>query len=124
MGRTKTNKPGEASSGAQDKVALGERRNFLEASLAATLTEYTQRFNDILNAVLDIKTTLEHKIDALRINMGHLREDHKKLKERIEAAETTVSNMRLLVADATSHIKALQKEVIQLRQHVDQEGRS
>ncbi|KAJ1127336.1 hypothetical protein NDU88_005739 [Pleurodeles waltl] len=64
----------ETSSGMHKLVNSGERRNSPDASLAATLAEHSQRFNDI-------KDTLEPKIEALCIDMGHLREDHKKLKD-------------------------------------------
>ncbi|KAJ1209425.1 hypothetical protein NDU88_004803 [Pleurodeles waltl] len=114
MGHNKTDRPLGTGSRALEEVALGEHRSPPNASLAATLAEHSQRFNDILSAVLDIKTTLEPKIDVLRMDMGHLQEDHKKLKEREEATETTVSDMRPSVADATSHSRALQKEVSQL----------
>ncbi|KAJ1154244.1 hypothetical protein NDU88_006998 [Pleurodeles waltl] len=43
--------------------------------------------------------------------MGHLREDHKKFKERVEATENTVSDMHPSVAKAASHISALQKQI-------------
>ncbi|KAJ1195666.1 hypothetical protein NDU88_004934 [Pleurodeles waltl] len=61
-----------------EELMLGERKGSRDYSLAITLVEHTQKCKDILNAVLDIKTTLEPKIDALRIDIGHLREDHKK----------------------------------------------
>ncbi|KAJ1189688.1 hypothetical protein NDU88_006430 [Pleurodeles waltl] len=61
----------------------------------------------------DIKSTLEPKIDALRIDIGHLREDRKKLKDRVETTEKTESEMHLKVADATTHINDLQKEQLQ-----------
>ncbi|KAJ1141427.1 hypothetical protein NDU88_007760 [Pleurodeles waltl] len=79
----------------------------------------------ILNAVQSIKSTLEPKIDALRIDMDHLREDLKKLKERVATTESTVSELRPSLADATMHIKDLQKEALHLQQRLeDQEGRS
>ncbi|KAJ1123301.1 hypothetical protein NDU88_001772 [Pleurodeles waltl] len=55
-------------------------------SLKSTLTAHSSRFDEILAAVFDIKAMLEPKIDALKIDMGLLREDHKKLKERAENA--------------------------------------
>ncbi|KAJ1215946.1 hypothetical protein NDU88_003552 [Pleurodeles waltl] len=55
--------------------------------MSAILASHTQKFDDILNAVQSIKSTLEHKIDALCIDMGHMREEHKKLKDRVASAE-------------------------------------
>ncbi|KAJ1163227.1 hypothetical protein NDU88_003690 [Pleurodeles waltl] len=77
MDRYRTDKPGATGSETLELVAPGEHRNSPDASLVVPLAEHSQRFNDILSAVLDIKTTLEPKIDTLRIDMGHLREDHK-----------------------------------------------
>ncbi|KAJ1081915.1 hypothetical protein NDU88_002087 [Pleurodeles waltl] len=121
MGRNRTEKPGATGLGTCKLVEPGERRNSTDTSLAATLAEHSQRFNDILSAVLDIKATLEPKVDALRIDMVHLREDHKKLKDRLEATENTVSDMPPSMTDATSQIRALQKEALHLRVE-DQEG--
>ncbi|KAJ1185073.1 hypothetical protein NDU88_001868 [Pleurodeles waltl] len=112
----------EDTANTKEDDTLEEHRRPPPAFLVATLAEHSQRFNEILSAVLEIKTTLEPKIDALRIDMGHMREDHKKVKEQVEA---TGSTLRPTVEDAISHIRALQKEVTQLQQRVeDQEGRS
>ncbi|KAJ1106181.1 hypothetical protein NDU88_003584 [Pleurodeles waltl] len=76
-------------------------------------------------AAVKPETTLEPKMDALRIDIGHLREEHKKLKERVNAPKNTVSDLHPSVADAASDISDLQKEVTRLRQRIeDQEGRS
>ncbi|KAJ1184911.1 hypothetical protein NDU88_001708 [Pleurodeles waltl] len=93
MGGNRTYKPRATGSGTRKLVELGERRNSLDASLATTLAKHSQRFNDILSAVLDINVTLEPKIGALRTDMGHLLEAHKKLKDRVEATENAVSDM-------------------------------
>ncbi|KAJ1101343.1 hypothetical protein NDU88_006412 [Pleurodeles waltl] len=93
----------------------GENMRSLPEPLAVTLAEHSQRSDEILNVVLDIKTTLEPKIAALQIDMGCMREDHKKLKERVEAMESTVASLRPTISDATTHIRALQREVAQLR---------
>ncbi|KAJ1165565.1 hypothetical protein NDU88_005986 [Pleurodeles waltl] len=55
--------------------------------VSAILAAHTQKFDDILSAIQSIKSTLEPKIDALCIDMGHLREEHKKLKDRVASAE-------------------------------------
>ncbi|KAJ1138530.1 hypothetical protein NDU88_004911 [Pleurodeles waltl] len=109
MGRTKADKPGATGTGAQEEVTLGERRGSQDALLVATLAEHTQKFKDRLNAVLDIKTTLESEIDALRINIGYLCKDQKKLKDRVKATKNTVPDMRPTVADTATHINDLKK---------------
>ncbi|KAJ1115482.1 hypothetical protein NDU88_003706 [Pleurodeles waltl] len=114
MGHNRTDKSGATGSVAHELVEMEERMNSSDISLAATLAEHFQKFNDILNAVIDIKATLELKIDSLRIDMGHLREYHKKLKERVEATENAIPDMQPLVSDATSNISALQKEKLHL----------
>ncbi|KAJ1201084.1 hypothetical protein NDU88_004900 [Pleurodeles waltl] len=77
---------------------VGGRGGDPDASLATILAEHTQKFNDILNAVQDIKCTLEPKNNALRIDIGHLRKYHKKLKDCVESTENTVSEMCPTVA--------------------------
>ncbi|KAJ1080032.1 hypothetical protein NDU88_000254 [Pleurodeles waltl] len=72
--------------------------------------------------VLDIKTTLEPKIDILRNDMGLMREDHKKLKARVESTESSLACLRPSVAYATARIRALQKEVAYLRWRADDQA--
>ncbi|KAJ1093293.1 hypothetical protein NDU88_006398 [Pleurodeles waltl] len=105
MGRTKQERPTMGAPGTQGCGVTGELMRSLPEPLEVTLVEHSQRVDEILNAVLDIKTTLEPKIDALRIDMGHMREDHKKLKEQVEATEFTMASLRPMVSDATSHIR-------------------
>ncbi|KAJ1175065.1 hypothetical protein NDU88_000356 [Pleurodeles waltl] len=63
--------------GTQGCGVTGENMRSPPEPLVVTLAEHSQRFDEILNTVLDIKATLEPKTDALRIDMGHMREDHK-----------------------------------------------
>ncbi|KAJ1164061.1 hypothetical protein NDU88_004508 [Pleurodeles waltl] len=63
MSCIKMDKPGATATGVEEAM-LGERKGSQDPSLVTTLAEHTQKFKDILNAVLDIKTTLEPKIDA------------------------------------------------------------
>ncbi|KAJ1137952.1 hypothetical protein NDU88_004346 [Pleurodeles waltl] len=112
----------------QDPRVQGERGVLgapPDSLVTAILGTHTHKFEDILNAVQSIKATLEPKIDALHIDVGHLREEHKKLKERVTSAEGTISELCSSLETATNHIKDLQKEVLHLRQRLeDQEGRS
>ncbi|KAJ1179269.1 hypothetical protein NDU88_004503 [Pleurodeles waltl] len=94
-------------------------------SLENMLATHSCRFDEILLGVLDIKTSLEPKIDTLRIDMVLLREDHKKLKECIESTDSTLASFRPMVSDTSAHIKALEDEVDYLRKCADdQEGMS
>ncbi|KAJ1207929.1 hypothetical protein NDU88_003319 [Pleurodeles waltl] len=52
-----------------------------DPSVPATSAAHTQKFDNILNAVRSIKSTLEPKINALHIDVGHLCEEHKKLND-------------------------------------------
>ncbi|KAJ1185322.1 hypothetical protein NDU88_002116 [Pleurodeles waltl] len=82
-------------------------------------------FDDILHAVQSVKSTLDPKIDALCIGMGHLREEDKRLKERVASAEGEVAELRPPLAAATQHVTDLQREVLRLHQWLeDQEGRA
>ncbi|KAJ1140244.1 hypothetical protein NDU88_006601 [Pleurodeles waltl] len=74
-----------------------------DTSVAAILAANTQTFEDLLNAVQSIKSTPEPKIDALRIDMGHLWEEHKKLKDRVATTQSTVSELRPSLANTTMH---------------------
>ncbi|KAJ1105293.1 hypothetical protein NDU88_002701 [Pleurodeles waltl] len=115
-GRTKSDRPGMAGPGTRISVIQREPGASLDISVAAILAAHTQKFEGILNAVQSIKSTLEPKIDALRIDVGQLREALKKLKDRAATTKSTVSELRPSLANATKHIKDLQKEVLQLHQ--------
>ncbi|KAJ1164115.1 hypothetical protein NDU88_004561 [Pleurodeles waltl] len=67
----------------------------------------SHKSDEILAAVLDIQTNLELKIDALTIFMDLLREDHRKLKERVKNTETTLAFIIPMVSVTNAHIKAL-----------------
>ncbi|KAJ1138201.1 hypothetical protein NDU88_004592 [Pleurodeles waltl] len=116
MGRTKSDRPGMSGPGVHKRTAPKEPGVSPDALVATILATLHKKFNDILNAVQNIKSTLEPKIDALRIDIGHLREDHKKLKDHVATTEKTVSELRLTMVDATRHLKDLQKDVLHLRQ--------
>ncbi|KAJ1185575.1 hypothetical protein NDU88_002367 [Pleurodeles waltl] len=70
-----------------------------DLSVSDILAAHTQKFDDILRAVQSIKSTLEPKIDALCIDMGHLREEHKKLKERVTSMEESVDLLDVVLPD-------------------------
>ncbi|KAJ1096935.1 hypothetical protein NDU88_002065 [Pleurodeles waltl] len=125
MGRTKSDRPGMAGLGLRMTVAQREPGASPYTLVATILAAHAQKFEDILNAVQSIKSTLEPKIDALHIDVGHLREEHNKLKDRTVTTESTVSELCPLLANPTKHIKDLQKEVLHLHQRLeDKERRS
>ncbi|KAJ1127335.1 hypothetical protein NDU88_005738 [Pleurodeles waltl] len=69
------------TSGAKRGGTEGKRLRPLDETLGNMLTAQSRRSDEILIALVDIKTTLEPKIETLQIEMGLMREDHKKLKE-------------------------------------------
>ncbi|KAJ1206423.1 hypothetical protein NDU88_001828 [Pleurodeles waltl] len=81
-----------------------------DLSVPAILGAHTQKFDDILRALQSVKSTLEPKIDALCIDMGNLREEHKKLKKRVTSMEGGVAEMRPPIATTTQHVRDLQRE--------------
>ncbi|KAJ1127742.1 hypothetical protein NDU88_006135 [Pleurodeles waltl] len=119
MGRTKSDRPGVVGPGPCMLAMQSEPGALPDLSVTAILVVHTQKFKDILNAAQSINSTLEPKIDALRIDVGHLREEHKKLKDRVATTESTVSELRLSLATAPKHIKDLQKEVLHLHQRLE-----
>ncbi|KAJ1146351.1 hypothetical protein NDU88_012628 [Pleurodeles waltl] len=125
MGRNKSDRPNLSRLGSRRLEAQRDTGAPPDPSETAILAAHAQKFDDILNAVQSIKSTLEPKVDALHIGVGYLREEHKKPKDRVTTTESTVSELCPSLANATTHIKDLQKEVLHLRQRlVDQEGRS
>ncbi|KAJ1208185.1 hypothetical protein NDU88_003571 [Pleurodeles waltl] len=62
--------PGMAGPGLRVTVAQREPGASPDTSVATIVATHTERFEDILHAVQSIKSTLEPKIDALRIDVG------------------------------------------------------
>ncbi|KAJ1122569.1 hypothetical protein NDU88_001055 [Pleurodeles waltl] len=123
MVHPKQNRSMAGTTGALGGSAEGESLHSREGSLGSILATHSRRFHEILLAVLDNKTTLEPKIDTLRIDMGLITDDRKKLKERLKTTESNLASLVPPVSDANAHIRALQDEVAHFRQRADdQEG--
>ncbi|KAJ1194402.1 hypothetical protein NDU88_003691 [Pleurodeles waltl] len=84
-----------------------------------TLASHSRRFNEILAAVLVNNIMLKLKIDAPQIDIGHMRENHQKLKGCLDTVESTVASLRPTVTDTDSCIKALQSDVDQLQKRAE-----
>ncbi|KAJ1214635.1 hypothetical protein NDU88_002253 [Pleurodeles waltl] len=96
-----------------------------DLSVSAKLAAHTQKFDDILLSVQGVKSTLESKIDALCIDMGHLGKEHKTLKEHVASTDSEVTELLPPLATATQHVRDLQREVSCLHQRTEgQEGRA
>ncbi|KAJ1109514.1 hypothetical protein NDU88_006874 [Pleurodeles waltl] len=125
MVRPKKDMMTAATSCAQGGCSEGELIHIPDGSLGATLGAHSCRFDVILTAVLDIKSFLEPKFDALRIEMGLIRGDYNKLKELVDTTESTLASLGRSVTEASACINALQDEVASLRRRMDrQQGRS
>ncbi|KAJ1178375.1 hypothetical protein NDU88_003621 [Pleurodeles waltl] len=62
MGRNRKDKPGATGSGTHKLFEPGEHRNSPDGSLASTLAEHSQRFNDILGPVQGYPETQDLRI--------------------------------------------------------------
>ncbi|KAJ1156093.1 hypothetical protein NDU88_008818 [Pleurodeles waltl] len=82
----------------QEECARSQAR-----TLAATLYEHTGTF------LKDVKASLEPKIDVMAIDFGMVRVEHRKLVDKVDANESTLTAVRLLVTDM--HLHGLQKEL-------------
>ncbi|KAJ1139208.1 hypothetical protein NDU88_005583 [Pleurodeles waltl] len=111
MGRNRPYRPGTDSLAPRTQQTQSNTGAPQDLSVQAILAAHTKKFDDILRAVQSIKSTLEPKIDALCIDMGHLRKEHKKLKERVTSMEGEVTEMRPPIATTTQHVRDLQREL-------------
>ncbi|KAJ1217362.1 hypothetical protein NDU88_004956 [Pleurodeles waltl] len=108
---TKQDRAQAAEPGALNGAATRDMHYPAGGSTETTLATQSHRLDEILTAVLDVKTTLELEINALRIDMGLLREDHKKQKVQVAITESTLASVELTVMETTTQIKALQEEM-------------
>ncbi|KAJ1179606.1 hypothetical protein NDU88_004840 [Pleurodeles waltl] len=90
-----------------------------DATLEHTLAGHSRKFAEILGAVLDIKSFLDPKTDALGINQGLMREVHMKVKDQVEGSKSMLLMLRPAVAWAVFCFKTLQEEVCYLKKWVE-----
>ncbi|KAJ1117307.1 hypothetical protein NDU88_005507 [Pleurodeles waltl] len=83
------------------------------------LEDYTQKFMKPLTAVSSLKVLLEPKLEALKIDVGLIQEEHKKLKDRVEDVEIDLAEVSPLVVEHHQHIQSLKKKVTVFRATVD-----
>ncbi|KAJ1092333.1 hypothetical protein NDU88_005444 [Pleurodeles waltl] len=99
-----------AAPDALNDAATGDMHHPARGSIGTTLTAQSHRFDEILSAVLDAMTTLEPKINTLRIKMGLLREASKRLKDQVANTESTLAFIGPTVTEIAAQNKDLQDE--------------
>lgn len=83
------------------------------------------RFQQILQAIADTKATLHQDITTVAVGLGLLRDDHKKLSEKVKKNETAIAEMALAQTEGMQKLKALTERVSVLeRRAEDAEGRN
>ncbi|KAJ1201266.1 hypothetical protein NDU88_005079 [Pleurodeles waltl] len=75
-------------------LAVLDRTWYALQQMDAKIHNHTSQFEKVLQAILDTKTSLETKIDAVTQDVNLLRADHGKLSERVAETETDVAGMR------------------------------
>ncbi|XP_069057755.1 transmembrane protease serine 9-like [Pleurodeles waltl] len=93
--------------------------------LSEMLRSHSSQFDKLLQAILDIKTTLEGKIDSLALEVNLLRVDQCKLADRVSTNETSIAKVRPDIIALQSQLHSLETEVTALKRRAeDAEGRS
>ncbi|KAJ1081929.1 hypothetical protein NDU88_002101 [Pleurodeles waltl] len=93
--------------------------------LDAILHSHSSQFDKILQAILDTKTSLESRIDAVAQDVTIRRADHRKLSGKVGETESEMAALRPSVQDLRSQMKQLATEVATLQRRAeDTEGRS
>ncbi|KAJ1157255.1 hypothetical protein NDU88_009970 [Pleurodeles waltl] len=67
--------------------------------LDTTLKSHSAQFDRVLQAVLDTRTSLEARINAIGIEVNLRRVDHHNLPERVEGTENLFATFRHMVQD-------------------------
>ncbi|KAJ1180596.1 hypothetical protein NDU88_005817 [Pleurodeles waltl] len=67
--------------------------------MEVTLHNHTSQLERVLQAILDTKTTLETKVDAVTLDVNLLRSDHQALAERVTDTERDVVALTPSVKD-------------------------
>ncbi|KAJ1081690.1 hypothetical protein NDU88_001868 [Pleurodeles waltl] len=83
--------------------------------VTTTLSEHTAKFVDILQAVLDVKTTLETKRDFVPVGLELLQADHKKLAVRVTENGPELTIIHPTVPDMQAQLQRLREEVEYLK---------
>ncbi|KAJ1172857.1 hypothetical protein NDU88_004699 [Pleurodeles waltl] len=94
-------------------------------SLESTLQSHSVQFKKVLQAIMDIKSSLELKIDTVSQDLNLLRVDHRNLTERVKTMDDTLSKTSPMVSDKQKQIQRLDAEVKMLwRRAEEAESRS
>ncbi|KAJ1198726.1 hypothetical protein NDU88_002565 [Pleurodeles waltl] len=90
-----------------------------------TLATHSIKFDKVLQAVLETKTSLEAKIDSVTTEVNILRAEHRKLLERVTTNEATIEMIHPDVKDLKAQLQRQETEIIMLQKRTeDAEGRS
>ncbi|KAJ1191169.1 hypothetical protein NDU88_000485 [Pleurodeles waltl] len=86
--RHKMQGPSQAEQGHARQLAFGEPE---EGAVPTTMQD---TLNKILGAIEDTKLTLSQEIRKVSFELSHLRTDHHKLEDRVEATETSLEELQ------------------------------
>ena len=126
MGRVKGTKAGvtEGEDTAQAEKGNPDDNAVLR-NLDSKLDTHTEQFEKILTAIRDTKCALEAKIDTVAVDVGLLREDHKKLAARVSEVESTHSTVRPSVQQLQKEVRNITTDIETLRRRAEEaEGHS
>ncbi|KAJ1150535.1 hypothetical protein NDU88_003326 [Pleurodeles waltl] len=109
----------QAEQGHVSQLASGDH----EESAAPSMMQDT--VNKILGAIEDTKLSLSQEIGKISSELSHLRTDHHKLVDRVEATETSLEELQPTLRALRTQVTCLSERVQVLERSVeDTEGRS
>ena len=126
MGKVRTTKAGATDGEDSTQAERGNPDdNEVLRSLESKLDTHTKQFEKILAAIRDTKCALEAKIDTVALDVGLLREDHKKLADRVSEIEFTHSTVRPSVQQLQKEVKNITVDIETLQRRAEEaEGHS
>ncbi|KAJ1103583.1 hypothetical protein NDU88_001004 [Pleurodeles waltl] len=87
--------------------------------LEATLDRHTTQYEHIQQTMLNTKTALQSKINLVSLAVGLLCADHRKLVDRVDDGEFTLTTMRSTVQDLHPQVKEMKADILYLQLQVE-----
>ncbi|KAJ1105881.1 hypothetical protein NDU88_003285 [Pleurodeles waltl] len=93
--------------------------------LETTLQTHSVKFDKVLQAILDTRTSLESRINAISIEVNLLHVDYRKLVGHVEEAEYILATMRPMVQDVHTRLQRIEEDMATLQRRAkDADGHS
>ncbi|KAJ1117729.1 hypothetical protein NDU88_005926 [Pleurodeles waltl] len=92
------------------KEEMGTQTDALR-KMSETLAAHSAQFTNVLQAVLDMNTSLEGKIDSVVLEVNLLRIDQRKLAERVATTVSALERAQPAIIEMKAQIQRMENDI-------------